>query len=357
MTADTAREPARPGLPRRLVVWMHAERYPAWTIPEALVARLRAAAGAGWEVEAVRVSARATGDGPAAAPPEVLAAVADAEVYFGFGITPEVFRAAGRLRWVHSGAAGVRGSLFPELRASDVAFTNSAGIHAEPLAEWAIGAMLHFARGFDLAVHGVRDGGWPYDEFAARPEALGELTGSTAVVVGYGGIGRAVGMRARALGMRVVAVRRHPGASPLPEADRVVGPDGLAGALREAAYVVLALPETDETQGLIGAAEIAALPPRAVLLNLSRGGIVDETALAAALARGALRGAALDVFREEPLPAGSPLRALRNVLITPHAGSVTPRFWERQAGLMLRNLEAWKAGRPLENRVDKERGY
>ncbi len=345
-----------PGL-RRLVIWMHSDRYPAWRIPEGLVRDLRAEAGDGWEVEAVRVPAFAGGDGAGRAPGEVLAAAAEAEVYFGFGIPPEILEAAPRLRWAHSGAAGVRGSLHPGMCASDVVLTNSAGVYAAPLAEWAIAAMLHFARGFDLAISRGRDGGWPYDAMAGPASPLRELAGSLVVVVGYGGIGRAVGMRAAALGARVWAVRAHPDRAPLPEAERRLGPDELDAALEVADWVVLAAPETARTTASFGADRLARMRPEAVLINLSRGGIVDEAALADALRADALRGAALDVFREEPLPSGSPLRELENVLITPHAGSITPRFWERQGALMLRNLGHWKAGRPLENRVDKERGY
>jgi len=336
---------------------MHSDRYPAWRIPETLVEELRAEAGDEWSVEALRVPAFAGGDGAGRAPGDVLAAVADAEVYFGFGIPSEILEAAPRLRWAHSGAAGVRGTLYPAMRSSAVVLTNSAGVYADPLAEWAIAAMLHFARGFDLAIAGGRDGGWPYEVMAGAGSPLRELAGSLVGVIGYGGIGRAVGMRAAALGARVWAVRAHPDRQPLPEVERRLGPDGLDEVLEAADWVVLAVPETARTTAWLGPERLARMRPGAVLMNLSRGGIVDEAALADALRAGALRGAALDVFREEPLPSGSPLRGLDNVLITPHTGSITPRFWERQGALMLRNLGHWKAGRPLENRVDKERGY
>jgi phosphoglycerate dehydrogenase-like enzyme len=342
---------------RRLVIWMHSDRHPTWRIPDGLVEAIRETAGPDWSVEAIRVPAFSGGDGAGRAPAPVLAAVAEAEVYFGFGITPEIFGASPRLRWAHSGAAGVRGSLFPAMREADVVLTNSAGVYADPLGEWAIATMLHFARGFDLAIAGNRNGGWPYEALAGERSPLRELAGGLVAVVGYGGIGRAVGMRAAALGMRVWAVRARPGRTPLPEVERQLGPEALCEALEAADFVILALPETSDTKDLLGARELARMRPDAVLMNLSRGGIVDEAALADALRAGALRGAALDVFREEPLPPESPLRELDNVLITPHTGSITPRFWERQGALMLRNIGHWKAGRPLENRVDKERGY
>jgi phosphoglycerate dehydrogenase-like enzyme len=336
---------------------MHSDQYPAWRIPDQLVEELQADGADEWNVRAIRVPADASGDGPASTPAEVLDAIGDAEVYFGYGITPELLEAAGRLKWFHSGAAGVGGSLRAGAGDRDLVMSNSAGIYAEPLAEWAIGAMLYFARGFDIAGAEVSRGGWPYEAMAGDSSPLRELAESTVAIVGYGGIGRAIGMRSRALGMNVLAIRAHPNRTLMPEVNLTLGPEDLEAALTAADYVILSLPETAVTTQLIGSAELAAMRPDAVLLNLSRGGIVDEAALAEALGKGELRGAALDVFRTEPLPPDSPLRALGNVLITPHAGSISPRYWDRQGALMRRNFEHWRAGRPLDNQVDKERGY
>jgi phosphoglycerate dehydrogenase-like enzyme len=344
-------------LSRNLLIWMHSDRYPAWRIPDQLVEDLQADGADEWNVRAIRVPADASGDGPASAPADVLDAIGEAEVYFGYGITPELLEAAGRLKWFHSGAAGVGGSLRAGVGDRDLVMSNSAGIYAEPLAEWAIGAMLYFARGFDIAGAEVPRGGWPYEAMAGDSSPLRELAESTVAIVGYGGIGRAIGMRAKALGMNVLAIRAHPDRTLMPEVNLTLGPEDLEAALAAADYLILSLPETAVTTQLIGPAELAAMRPDAVLLNLSRGGIVDEAALAEALGKGELRGAALDVFRTEPLPPDSPLRALGNVLITPHAGSISPRFWDRQGALMRRNFEHWRAGRPLDNQVDKERGY
>ena len=184
-----------------------------------------------------------------------------------------------------------------------------------------------------------------------------EVAGSTIGIVGYGGIGEAIGRRAQSLGMRVLAVRsRLPTGLP-PGADEVFGPTGLHEVLGRSHYIVLSLPETPVTTDLIGAPELALMRPDAVLLNLSRGGIVDEESLVDALGSRRIRGAALDVFREEPLPAQSPLWSLDNVLITPHAGAISPRFWERQTELMTRNIGHYLAGGRMENVVDKTRGY
>lgn len=340
---------------RRLVIWIHSDRYPMWSIPAATVRRLEDIAGPGWEVESIAIDAVASGDGVAEVPGSVLAAVADAEIYFGFGIPGAIVRNGAELRWVHSAAAGVRTSLSGPLGDSDVLFTNSAGIYGPPLGEWAIGGMLHFARGFDIVA--ATDDPWPYDAMAAEGHPLRELAGSRVTVVGYGGIGSEVGRRAHALGMRVTAVRAHPDRPTSEEAERVYGPDELAEAVAEAHYVVLALAETAGTEGLVDRDLLAKLRPDCVLLNLSRGSIVDEPALIEALRAGRLRGAALDVFVTEPLPADSPLLDLPNVLATPHAGSVSPRFWERQSELMADNLARYLRGEELVNLVDRRRGY
>ncbi len=342
---------------RRLVVWMHSDRYPTWSMPESTVHSLEEALGPGWTVDVIREPTFAGGDGSREIPPAVLRAVADAEIYFGFGISRDLFLAAPRLRWVHSAAAGARASLFPEMCESEVVLTNSAGIYAEPLAEWAMAAVFYFARGFDVAERGARECRWPYDEMAAFGHPQREVAGSTIGIVGYGGIGRSIGRRAKALGMRVLAVRSRSPDGAVEGADESFGPEGLVEVLERSHYVVLSLPETSVTTGLIGASELARMRPDSVLLNLSRGGIVDEDALVDALGSGRIRGAALDVFREEPLPADSPIWILDNVLITPHAGAISPRFWQRETDLMVRNVGHYLAGGRMENVVDKTRGY
>lgn len=340
---------------RRLVIWIHSDRYPTWSIPAATVRRLDDIAGPGWEVDSIAIDAVASGDGVADVPAPVLDAVETAEIYFGFGIPGAIIHRGRGLRWVHSAAAGVRTSLSGPLGDSDVLFTNSAGVYGPPLGEWAIGAMLHFARGFDIVAAG--NDPWPYDAMAAEGHPLRELSGSRVTVVGYGGIGSEVGRRAHALGMRVTAVRARPDRPASEEIERVYGPDELAEAVAAAHYVVLALPETAGTEGLVDRELLAGLRPDCVLLNLARGNIVDEAALIETLRAGRLRGAALDVFATEPLPPDSPLLELPNVLATPHAGSVSPRFWERQSELMADNLARYLRGEDLVNRVDRQRGY
>ena len=347
---------------RRFVIWMYAPETPHWSMPPASLERIRDALDAEWEIESVRIALEASGDGVRVTPPEVLDAVADAEVYCGWGIRRDVFLAARRLRWFHSGAAGARNSLFREMRDSDVVFTNSAGMYADSLADHALAGILYFARGLDVAVRAQRRREWvqaalnsPQSPLHARPPA-GEVAGASLGVIGYGGIGSALGRRAHALGMRVQAIRRRP-APPPPELDRLEGPDFLPTLLESSDYVALAAPETPDTEGLIGVAELARMRPGAVLINLARGTLVDEPALVRALETRRLRGAMLDVFDTEPLPADHPLWRLENVLVTPHVGGTSARFWERETGLIVRNIARYQRGEPLENQVDKAHGY
>jgi phosphoglycerate dehydrogenase-like enzyme len=337
---------------------MYSTSQPHWSMPAGSVARVREAMGQEWTVRTIEHEIDATGDGPPATPEPVLEAIAEAEVYFGFGIARDAFREAGRLRWVHSGAAGVGGSLFPEMMESEVLLTNSAGIYAEPMADQALAMMLYFTRALDGAVAGMRGREWRREAIVGPGGGVTELAGAVVGILGYGGIGRALGRRASALGMRVWALRRSEPTGEQPEeVEWISGASGLEELLRGSDYVVLTVPETSETTGLIGERELALMPRSAVLINVARGRILDEEALAAALGAGRLRGAGLDVFREEPLPHDSPLWELDNVLITPHIGGTSQRFWDRQTELMIRNIGNYLAGLPLENLVDKRRGY
>ncbi len=340
---------------RKFLVWMHAPEYPIWQLPPERAREIRDALGPGWEWVALEEEGYFAGDGARRVPGRLLEEIRDAEVYCGFGIPRDAFRAARRLRWIHSGAAGV--DLFSELRASDVTLTNSAGLHAEPMAEHALALMLHFARGLDVAEAARREGRWAHPELAGRDSPVRELAGRTVGVVGYGGVGSAVGRKAAALGMRVVAARRSPSGEPPAEVDRMLGPDGIDALLEAADFVVLSVPATPATEGLIGLRELSRMGQDGVLINLARGEVVDEDALVEALREGRIRGAGLDVFDEEPLPPDHPLWETDRVVITPHTGGVSPRFWERETELIVENVRRYRAGEPLLNEVDRERGY
>jgi phosphoglycerate dehydrogenase-like enzyme len=344
---------------RRVVFNMHDER-PAWAPPPWVLDRLREGLPAGFQLVDVRSPVTGRGDGGGVSD-EALAAVRGAEVYLGLGLPRELLLAAlkepGGLRWVHTGAAGVGSLLHPELVQRDIVLTNSAGIHAEPMAETVLAMMLHFSRGIDYAVAAQRRRSWDTASYERVDSGVRELNGATVGIIGYGGIGRAVARRARALGMTALALRRRAEAEPDDQATILTGADALPQLLSGSDIVVVCLPATAETRGLLGAAELAQMREGAVLINVARGGIIDEAALLLELESGRLRGAALDVFSEEPLPPESPLWDAPRLLILPHVSATTPHFWDRQAMLILDNLDRYAEGRPLRNVVDPTAGY
>lgn len=343
---------------RRLVVNLRDAR-PIWSIPPWAVEEIRAAAEPRFEVVVVDALADGRGDGGPASS-EAVAAIEGAEIHLGYGFPKPLFQAAAAsgdaLRWVHSASAGIGGALYPEMRESSIVLTNSAGIHAEPMADSVLAAILYFARGLDFAVDEQRARRWGKDRFEGIDSSLHELAGTTVGILGYGGIGRAIARRALALGMRVLAFRRRDAAAE-EGIELLFGDAGLARILAESQYLVLALPRTAETEGLLDRQRIASLPPDTVVINVGRGELIDESALAAALAAGRLRGAALDVFVQEPLPPESPFWGLPNVLVTPHVSATTHRFWRRELDLILENLRRYERGEPLLNTVDKAAGY
>ncbi|HEX2220646.1 MAG TPA: D-2-hydroxyacid dehydrogenase [Gemmatimonadales bacterium] len=340
---------------RRLVVNLRESR-PIWDVPAWALDEILAAVPEDWETVVLDEPADSRGDGGKVAP-GVLEAVRGAEVYFGYGVPAELFEAAGGgLRWVHSAAAGVGGSLHEAMRASDVVFTNSAGVHAEPIADTVMAMVFHFARGLDFAVRLQAEARWDQGPFLAADAPVRELSECTLGLLGLGGIGEAVARRALALGMRVTALRRSE--KPGPDGVELFRGEGaLERMLPELDYLVVTVPQTEKTKGMVGAREIGRLPERAVIVNVARGGVVDEGAMTEALREKRIRGAGLDVFAEEPLPAGSPLWGLPNVLVTPHVSGTSHRFWRRQTDLVAGNLRRYLAGAPLLNTVDKQAGY
>lgn len=280
----------------------------------------------------------------------------DADVVVGFAVRPDNLARAARLRWIHCTAASVRGVLFPALVESPIVLTNARGLHGDAMAEHALGVMLAFARKLHHARDAQRARDWAQEAQWSESPALGSLAGTTLGLVGLGAVGSALAVRARALGMRVIALRKRPAADPSP-ADEQWPTSRLDDLLALADWLVLAAPHTPETDGMIGAAELARMKPGARLVNLGRGALVDEGALVAALRSGRLAGAALDVFAEEPLPETSPLWDLREVIVTPHTSGLGPRYWERAMTQFTENLKRWLAGEPLRNVVDKRAGY
>ena len=339
-------------------------------MPPWVPARIQSVLPADWEVVVLDDPSEGTGDGALRVPPFVLAAVQDADVYMGYGIPEEILRAAPRLRWAHSGTAGVWSSLTPSMRASSVVLTNSAGVHAVPIAETVLGMILYFGRGLDLAVGAQTRGTWETAAFWGKDAPMAELSRGTVGVLGFGGLGREVAWRAAALGARVLGLRRREGECGEVALPPTVRPDGrpatatvlrgssgLETLLAESDYLVLAAPHTAETLGMLDRHALARMKPSAVLINVARGALVDEEALVELLTEGRLRGAALDVFSSEPLAEGHALWKLPNVLLMPHVSAVSHGFWEREAALIVENLRRFLAGEPLLNEVDKRAGY
>jgi len=246
--------------------------------------------------------------------------------------------------------------MYTELRSSGVLVTNASGVHAIPMAEHILGALIALARHFPDAVRYQQERRWAQQEIWDKPLRPRELSGQRLLIVGFGAIGRELARRVQPLGMKVWAVTRS-GRGDAGLAERIVPAAELDAALPEADFVVLAAPETRETRHLIGPRQLAAMKPTAFLVNVARGSLVDEVALVEALRRRAIAGAALDVAEQEPLLPESPLWTLDNVFITPHISAASEFLWERQAVLLLENLERWFSGRELLNLVDLTRGY
>jgi phosphoglycerate dehydrogenase-like enzyme len=254
-----------------------------------------------------------------------------------------------KLHWIQASSSGI-GEWVSRLGIVDspIVVTNAAGLHSVALAEYVLFAMLYFARR------------WPdmlADQRAHRFErcAIETLEGKTLGIVGLGNVGRMVARMAQPFGVRVIGSRRGP--TKPDGVDAVYGVDGLRAVLRASDYVVLIVPHTAETIGLLGAAELASMRPGAVLINIARGSVVDEPAMIEALRTGHLGGAALDVFATEPLPADSPLWDMHNVLITPHSMSTAITENEGLTDLFADNLRRYVNGEPLRNVIDKVRGY
>jgi phosphoglycerate dehydrogenase-like enzyme len=342
---------------RRLVLDLAASSK-NWALTPAGEARVRAETPPGWEVSVVRAPTSSDGDGPQGASREAMEMIADAEAYFGFGVTADLLAAARRLRWVHSAAAGVGNVLKSGIADTDIVLTNAAGIHSIPMAEFIIGGLLHFMRGLDVAIDQQRRGEWSKAFFVADESPLRELGDTRVLIVGTGGIGGATATRLSALGATCIGVRRRPELGAPAGFASVVGPAALDDEMARAEVLVLAAPLTAGTSRLMTRARLERLPRGAIVVNVARGALMDEEAVADLLADGRLRGAVLDVFNEEPLSPQSRLWGLRSALVVPHVSPVSPgRFWPRSLDLFLDNWHRYATGQPLRNVVDKHAGY
>lgn len=258
-------------------------------------------------------------------------------------------RGGGRLRWVHYSSTGVEHMRLLEFRERGVMLTNGAGLYADPIAEHVIMCMLAARLNLLGLIRAQALATW-----APEAESLQELQGSVALIIGYGALGRAVGVRARSLGVTVLGARRR---DDEPAEDGVSSGESWRALLSVADFVVLALPATPETRGIIGEAELVAMKAGAWLVNVARGSLVDEDALVDALSSGHLGGAALDAFQNEPLPPTHPFWSMPNVLLSPHSSWRSSRLDERDVALFTDNLHRFRDGNTLRNVVDLDAGY
>jgi len=295
--------------------------------------------------------------------------MAEAEVLYTIRHFPQP-QAAPNLRWVQLHFAGVERTLRHTIVQQDnVTVTTGSGIHAVQMAEYCLGMMLAFMYRIPLMLEYQAKSEWPenqYDIFAPHG-----LRGLTLGIVGYGSIGRELARMADALGMVVLATKRDlmrtteldgytepdtgDPTGEIPE--RIYPPEAVGSMAQVCDFLVVTVPYTDDTHAIINADVLSRMPSHAVLINVARGGVVDEQALIDALKAKQIRGAALDVFVEEPLPASSPLWKLPNVIISPHVSGNSSRYNEKAAALFAENLRRYVEQRPLLNRIDHERGY
>jgi phosphoglycerate dehydrogenase-like enzyme len=252
--------------------------------------------------------------------------------------------------WVHSRSAGLDSVLFPELVESTIPLTNGTGVFSQSLGEFALAAILYFAKNFRRMLRNQEAGRW--EQFDVE-----EIAGQTVGIVAYGDIGRAVASRVHAMGMRVLALKRHAPAAADPLISQFFGPDELADMLGQCDFVVVAAPLTAETRHMISDAAFAAMKPNAVVINIGRGPVIDQVALLRALNDGRIKGAGLDVFEQEPVPAGDPIYKFESVLVSPHCADHTKDWLKQAMRFFLLQYDRFSNGQPLENIVQKHLGY
>ncbi len=276
-----------------------------------------------------------------------------AEVMLGWNFRAaslrEAWAAVDSLRWIHWAGAGVDAAMFNELIDSEIQFTNARGVFDQPMAEWVLGMIIAFAKGFPETLACQARAEWQH-RLSER------VAGKRALIVGVGSIGRAVGRLLRAVGMEVEAVGRGARDGD-PDFGHVFASEDLQACLPRADYVVLITPLTDQTRGLFAANEFAAMKRQARFINIGRGALVVEDALLSALREGGIAGAALDVFAEEPLPSQSPFWTAPNCLVSPHMSGDYAEFESTMADQFIENWRRYLAGESLFNLVDKRLGF
>jgi phosphoglycerate dehydrogenase-like enzyme len=281
----------------------------------------------------------------------------DAEIIFTISLRQEQLGSTRNLRWIHAPTAAVHQFLFPELVDSDVTLTNSTEVHGPVVAEHVIALIFALAKKIPQATFLQQKHCWGKEAMWREGHRPREVAGATLGLIGVGSIGRRVAQMASALGMRVIAVREHIDKRAPDGVEAVFAPSELDKVLAQSDFVVMAAPLVSATHGLMNAGRFALMKPDAFLINVGRGPQVDEAALTEALRSRRIAGAALDVFEHEPLPPGSPLWNIDNLLITPHTAGLTEKLWDRHYDLFSDNLRRYLSGQPLRYVVDKHKGY
>lgn len=329
--------------PRRLVVYL-PHRQPIWRLPEDYLGRIRRRAVKSFDLE-IPMDEEA-----------FLRILPGAEVLFAWGLARRHVDKADGLRWLHTPLAGVDRILNPELVRSPIRVTSSRGVNSVAVAEHTLGLILAMTRGIADSVRAQGGKRWAQQDLYGRKPPLDELHGKLLGILGLGDIGRELAVRARALGMRVWGLVRTARSKP-DCVDRLLVAGKEDTLLRESDILVLAVPLTKATRGLIGERRLKRMKHSALLVNIGRGELVQESALVRALREGWIAGAGLDVFTTEPLPPSSPLWSLPRIVMTPHVAGTHPEYMARSADLFLQNLKRYLADEPLINEVDKQAGY
>ena len=295
-----------------------------------------------------------------AAPERAAEIVGEAEIVVCSKFPAELLERAAHLRWLDFWHAGLEKNITPELLAREISITNASGVHGPNIAEHVLALMLMFTRRLPFYFRAQIEKRW------ARPSGqlpsgsgIGELTGQTLGIIGLGRIGEALAARAKSFEMKIIAVKhnvnsRHDASVTV---DALYPIERLDTLLEQSDHIAVSLPLTAETENLLNREKLALVSPNSFIYNISRGKIIDQTALIEALQTGKISGAGLDVFDEEPLAADSPLWDLDNVILTPHVAGFTPHYFERAALLFAANLKKYAAGQPLDNLYENERGY
>ena len=274
--------------------------------------------------------------------------IADVEILFGH-IGEDAMPNATALRWVHQPHAGVEGFMYPAFKESDAMLTNCRGLYGRQIAEHAFALLLSMTRQIPTQLEFMKTKHWE------RVPCI-ELAGMTMGILGLGGIGRAIAVRARAFEFNVIAADVEPMDKP-ETVSELFGLDGLMGFLEKSHILVVCCPSTPETHKLLSHAQFNQMPDESYVVNISRGKVIDETALVAALRSGKIAGAGLDVTYTEPCPPESPLWEQPNVILTSHSAGASQHIRRRAMQLFIDNLHRYVAGEPLVNVVDKEKGY